>query len=68
MNIHKKLSKEVAEQFEIVDWWGGHKQFFGKFGTVDLSTLTIQQAERLVGMGFSKIVKKEAKKLAPNSK
>ena len=49
------LRQEVAERFEIVDWWGGNRQNFGKFGIVDLSTMTVAQAQRLVNMGFTKI-------------
>ena len=55
------LSKEVREQFDFPDWVGSHRQKFGRFGTIDLSTLTVQQAERLVKLGFAKIRKKEAK-------
>lgn len=56
---NKLLTKEVAVQFEVVDWKGGHAQEFGKFGLVDLKTLTIAQAERLVKFGFSKLRKKK---------
>jgi len=55
------LSKEVKEQFEFPGWVGSHRQKFGRFGTIDLSTLTVQQAERLVGLKFAKIKKKEVK-------
>ena len=55
------LSKEVRELFEFPGWVGSHRQKFGRFGTIDLSTLTVQQAERLVGLKFAKIKKKKAK-------
>lgn len=59
------LSKEVSDQFEIIDWAGSHRQFFGRFGTIDLSTLTVTQAERLVRLKFSKIRRKTDKKSEP---
>ena len=52
---NQALPQEVAQRFEIMDWWGGHRQNFGKFGIVDLSTMTVAQAQRLVNMGFTKI-------------
>lgn len=59
------LSKEVADQFDIIDWTGSHRQFFGRFGKIDLSTLTVAQAERLVKLRFSKIRRKTDKRSEP---
>lgn len=48
-----KLLPEVAEKYELVGWKGSPKQFFGaKLGRVDVSALTLPQADRLVQMGF----------------
>lgn len=56
------LSKEVAEEFEVINWTGGHKQYFGsKYRTVNLKKLTLTQARSLVNRGFTKLVKKELK-------
>ena len=55
------LPPEVAEKIEVINWTGGHRQVFGRFGTVDLSTLTIQQAESLIARGFSKLKKRPVK-------
>lgn len=49
------LPKPVAEKYELVNWKGGAKQYFGSFGTVDLEKLTVQRADRLVAMGFTKL-------------
>ena len=55
---NKLLSAEVAAQYEIVNWTGGHRQNFGKFGIVDLKVLTPKDAELLVKMKFTKIIRK----------
>ncbi len=55
------LSKDVAEKFEVIDWVGSHRQFFGTFGIIDLSTMTLQQAERLAKLNFPKIRRKSNK-------
>lgn len=49
------LPTDTAKRFELVGWTGGHTQVFGRFGKVSVSTLTPEQAERLVRMGFPKI-------------
>lgn len=49
------LSKETAEVVEVVNWVGGHRQDFGRFGIVDLKTLKPGVAQRLVRQGFSKL-------------
>lgn len=57
-----KLPAEVAEQYELVDWVGGHRQTFGRHGVVDLSNITLRRAEALVRAGFSKLRPKELDK------
>lgn len=50
------LPKEVADKYELVDWTGGHRQFFGsRYGTVDLKEMTLSQADRLYRRGFPKL-------------
>lgn len=49
------LNKAVAEKYEVVNWSGGHVQNFGKLGIVDLSKLTIPDADALVKKGFVKL-------------
>jgi len=57
-----KLPEEVAEKYELVGWTGSPKQFFGaKMGRVDVSELTIEQADRLVKLGFRYLKPKPAK-------
>ena len=56
-----KLPDAVAAEFELHQWQGSHKQYFGRFGTIDLNKITLDQAERLVSMGFNRIRKKAAK-------
>lgn len=53
--------EELAKEFKLVDWVGGHVQNFGRFGTIDLSKLTQEGVERLIAKGFTKIEKKKAK-------
>lgn len=59
------LSREVAEKYETVNWNGGHRQDFGTFGVVDLSTMTIQQADALVKKGFKKLRLKNTPSVTP---
>lgn len=56
------LPTDVAKKYELVDWKGGSRQVFGRFGVVDLNTLTVKQAEKLVRMGFPKLRKVTKKK------
>lgn len=49
------LPSEVAQKYELVNWVGGHKQVFGKFGTIDLKELTVEKCAQLVKQEFSKI-------------
>lgn len=52
------LPPGVAEQYEVINWKGGHRQVFGRFGEVDLTTLTPKRAERLIKGGFTKLRRK----------
>lgn len=52
------LPSEVAAEFELINWVGGHRQDFGRFGIVDLERITLAQANRLVNQGFSKLQRK----------
>ena len=56
-----KLPDAVAAEFELHQWQGSHKQYFGRFGTIDLNKITLDQARRLVSMGFNRIRKKATK-------
>jgi len=55
MPYQPKLPEAVAEHFELVDWKGGPRQAFGRFGVVDLRTITLQRANSLVQRGFGKL-------------
>ncbi|MEL7118625.1 MAG: hypothetical protein AAFO07_04270 [Bacteroidota bacterium] len=59
-----KLNEVVAKEYKLVDWVGGSKQHFGKFGIVDITTMTLLQARRLVQRKFPKLKQKEAPKAA----
>ena len=54
-----KLPVEVAEHYDLVGWKGGPIQVFGKFGVVNINTLTLRKAEKLVAKGFTKLAPKE---------
>lgn len=60
-----KLNPAIANEFELVDWVGGYTQLFGKFGKVNITTLTKRQAERLIKMGFPKLRKKASQAELP---
>jgi len=49
------LPAEVAAKYDLVGWHGGHRQNFGKYGIIDLHTITLKQADRLVEKGFTKL-------------
>lgn len=53
------LPEAVAKEYELINWTGGHRQNFGRFGDIDISKMTPAFAARLVQMGFSKLKKKE---------
>lgn len=54
------LPTEVAAKYQLVDYGkGGPKQVWGKFGTVDLDTLTLAKADRLYENGWPKLKLKE---------
>lgn len=55
------LPPEVAEKIEVINWTGGHRQVFGRFGTVDLKTMTVSYAESLIARGFTKLKKRPVK-------
>lgn len=57
-NNNVTLSPVLAKDFELVGWVGGERQNFGKFGVVNLNTLTKAQANSLVRRGFTKLAKK----------
>lgn len=52
------LPSATAKLYRLVNWHGGHTQVFGSIGTINVSTLTTDQAARLVRLKFSKIEKK----------
>lgn len=56
------LPVELAGKYELVDWVGGSRQWFGsRFRTVDLDTLNEKQAESLIKKGFPRLRRKDAK-------
>jgi hypothetical protein len=50
-----KLPSDVAAHFELVEWTGGTRQHFGKYGLVDLEKITLTQAKKLASKGFPKL-------------
>ena len=52
------LPEATAREYELNQWTGGHRQDFGRFGTIDLTKLTPQRAAALVAKGFKKLRKK----------
>jgi len=54
------LPPATAADYELVNWVGSHKQDFGTFGVIDVSTLTPAQAEKLVQRGWKKLRRKSA--------
>lgn len=57
-----KLPTAVAQRYELVGWFGGTRQHFGRFGIVDLETITPEKAALLVRAGFKKLRDKTAPK------
>ena len=49
------LPAAVAQKYTLVNWVGGSKQHFGKYGTIDVTKLTMRRADKLFSMGWSKI-------------
>lgn len=58
---------KAPEGFQLVDWVGGHRQVFGRFGIIDLTTLTPARAENLIKKGFKKLAKNETTKASDKS-
>lgn len=56
-----QLPTEVGKKYELINWHGSHCQIFGTHGLVDLTKITLQQADRLVKNNFSKLALKTAK-------
>jgi len=56
----KKLKPEVAEKFELAPETPIHGGFAG-FGQIDLSEISLVQADSLVANGFTGLVPKKAK-------
>lgn len=53
------LPKETAAEFEVIGLEGYSKaQNFGKFGTVDFSTLSLQKAAAISKRGFKYLKRK----------
>jgi hypothetical protein len=50
------LPAEVAQKYRLKhSWQGNAKQYFGRFGWVDITTLTLAQADSLYAKGWRKI-------------
>lgn len=57
-----RLPKDVSKKYRLINWKGGHRQWFGhRFGWVDVKNMTIQHADRLFQLGFSKLVLRSVK-------
>lgn len=54
-NIKIALPTEVAAKYDLVNWTGSHRQVFGAFGTIDLTELTLEKADRLYKRKFPKL-------------
>lgn len=54
--------KELQSEYELVNWVGSHRQYFGRFGIIDLTQLKKDKVERLIAKGFKRIKHKEAAK------
>ena len=52
------LPEEVATQYDLIGWKGGPKKDCGRFGIIDLRTLSLQRADLLFNMGFPLLTKK----------
>jgi len=65
-NNNAVLSQELSKEFKLVGWLGGTRQNFGKFGIVNLKTLTPAQADSLIQRGFKKLARKDAKADPPS--
>ena len=52
-----QLPAEVAKHYELVNYKGSPKQFWGKLGRIDVSTLTLKQADNLYRRGWTKLKK-----------
>lgn len=52
-----QLPAEVAKHYQLVNYKGSTKQFWGKFGSIDISRLTLQQANALYQRGWTKLKK-----------
>ena len=54
--MNKWLNKEVAESVRVVAWPLAHRQsyslHFAKWGTVDLTKITVPMAKALIQSGF----------------
>lgn len=54
-----QLPAEVAQHYELVNYKGSSKQFWGKYGTIDISQLTLKKADALHQRGWPKLKKKQ---------
>lgn len=49
------LPEALKGKVKVINWTGGHTQVFGRYGTVNLTKLSLQRATSLVRGGFSKL-------------
>lgn len=54
-----QLPPEVAAKYDLINWVGSARQDFGKFGIVDISTMTIARADSLFKKGWKKLELKQ---------
>jgi hypothetical protein len=59
------LPKEVADKFNLVKIAPGKYDFHHQFGVIDLTTISLQKAEKLVADGFKFLVAKEQPDVTP---
>ncbi len=57
VSAHPYLADEVAAEFDL-DWTGGHTVMAGKYGRINFSKLTLDQARKLVNNGFKRLILK----------
>jgi len=56
------LPSEVAQKYQLTSpWFGSPEQYFPRFGTINVTELTIEKADRLFAKGWKRL------KLKPQS-
>jgi hypothetical protein len=62
------LPPEVAEKYHLKHAWeGSARRFFGRYGWVDITKLTLARADSLYARGWRKIVLKPVAAAKPSA-